>query len=157
LFEETRGDVRTVAKSTSGSPVSKEAVVLKEDDNFSRIPLLPQSLLESAPEVRPISPQPMSSISSTDKLKNPAAARRIRHVRFLEDSSRHKRTKDLKKGPINVRVLEQSMNSRTLPPRTNRAGQYLRETLLKGEGRKGAKEGHMVLERQKAMRGFLRR
>ncbi|KAL1649922.1 hypothetical protein SLS58_001298 [Diplodia intermedia] len=113
--------------------------------------LLPDDLLASAPKVRPATPESEDGPAQAD-----ATARKEKvnkHLKFLDE----KPAKDVKKGPVKVRVLEKG--NKFLPPKTSTSGsRTVRDTWLQGrkmtEGRKGLFGG---LERRKLGGGFLRK
>ncbi|EKG18397.1 U3 snoRNA associated [Macrophomina phaseolina MS6] len=111
--------------------------------------LLPDDILAAAPDVRPATPDPddeESSAASKKQLVN-------KHLKFLDE----KAPKDVKKGPVKVRVLEKG--NKFLPPKVSNSGtKSVRDTWLQGrktkEGKKGSFGG---LERRKIGGGFLRK
>ncbi|EON64410.1 hypothetical protein W97_03641 [Coniosporium apollinis CBS 100218] len=113
--------------------------------------LLPEELLAAAPEVRPPTPPPPAAAQ--------AVARKAKHHRFLDADERP--PKDVKRGPVSVRVLQQT--NRLLAPKASANSRNLREAWLKGRqglGRGGGKGGGkgMVgakIERRAKKGGFL--
>lgn len=126
------------------------------DFSTSSLPaLLPTSLLEAAGDKRPLTPPPMvSGPSEAERRKEQL----VRHIRFLERGERP--IKDVKKGKLNVHVLEQEL--KTLAPKVNRDVRNVREKWLKGrENDRKFKKGKLVMKRAKMERrpvggGFLR-
>ncbi|KAF4543144.1 U3 snoRNA associated [Lasiodiplodia theobromae] len=113
--------------------------------------LLPDDLLAAAPEVRPATPE-----SGDESAEANSTARKEKvnnHLKFLDE----KPAKDVKKGPVKVRVLEKG--NKFLPPKVSTSGsRSVRDTWLQGrkmkEGKKGSFGG---LERKKIGGGFLRK
>ncbi|KAF2100230.1 hypothetical protein NA57DRAFT_54328 [Rhizodiscina lignyota] len=122
--------------------------------SLSSIPnLLPQELLDAAPEVRPLSPPPLALSTTTSKpdkldLLNP------------------KRPKDVKRGPVKVRVLQDS-NPLLAPKADRKTGtvREARETWMMGRAGTGGKMKGVVgtgkMERRAvgsaSGKGFLRK
>jgi len=98
--------------------------------------LLPDDILAAEPPVRPPTPPPIALAVISKK------------QRFTDTDPRP--PKDIKKGSIKVRVLED--NKSVLPPRASKVSKNLKESWLAGErGRKKA-----VSRRRKTGIGFLR-
>ncbi|KAI9786976.1 MAG: hypothetical protein M1835_002913 [Candelina submexicana] len=107
---------------------------------FTLPALLPDSILATEPAVRPPTPPPEPE------------NRIIKSKRHQFFESKDKPPKDIRRGPVNVRVLES--NKSLLPPRSSKTSAALRESWL--SGRRG-KMGMNGFERQKIGGGFLRR
>lgn len=104
--------------------------------------LLPEEILAAEPTARMPTPPPKRDVVK--------ATVNTRH-RFFDQNS--KPTKDLQKGNVRIRVLE---NRRAiLPPKVSKDSQKLRESWLAGI-RLGPK-GKVVMERRKMGTGFFRR
>ncbi|KAI4262711.1 MAG: hypothetical protein L6R42_002115 [Xanthoria sp. 1 TBL-2021] len=104
--------------------------------------LLPEEILAAEPTARMPTPPPKRDVVK--------ATVNTRH-RFFDQNS--KPTKDLQKGNVRIRVLE---NRRAiLPPKVSKDSQKLRESWLAGI-RLGPK-GKVVMERRKMGTGFVRR
>ncbi|OCK83542.1 hypothetical protein K432DRAFT_379404 [Lepidopterella palustris CBS 459.81] len=118
--------------------------------------ILPESLLSSIPNQRPATPPP--ALSDTLMLDR-KQQKWNRHIKFLEQGE--KRIKDVKRGPINVRVLEK--NNTLLAPKASLRSRSIREAWLKGRfAKKAAGKGKSRFEDSKMERkvvggGFLRR
>ncbi|MCJ1243537.1 hypothetical protein MMC30_000734 [Trapelia coarctata] len=98
--------------------------------------LLPDAILAAEPVIRPPTPPAIVMAISSKK------------QRFTDTDP--KPPKDIKKGPIKVRVLED--NKSALPPRASKVSKNLKESWLAGErGRK-----NVVSQRRKTGGGFLR-
>ncbi|KAF1812616.1 hypothetical protein P152DRAFT_458437 [Eremomyces bilateralis CBS 781.70] len=111
--------------------------------------LLPQSLLEAEREPTPPTEDPSKRFD--------LAIRKSKRTVFASEKS----PKDVKKGPLNVRVL--SKRNQLLPPKSNGASRSIREKWLQGRsldlnGGKGGKrlKGGKQLVRREVRRGFLR-
>ncbi|KAL9021191.1 MAG: hypothetical protein Q9185_001592 [Variospora sp. 1 TL-2023] len=103
--------------------------------------LLPDEILAAEPIVRFPTPPPEPVLA-----KAPINKRQ----RFLEESS--KTPKDIKKGNVRIRVLEEQKV--ILPPKVSKRSQSIRESWL--VGRQGVK-GIATVERRKTGSGFVRR
>ncbi|KAL8959137.1 MAG: hypothetical protein Q9193_003947 [Seirophora villosa] len=103
--------------------------------------LLPDEILAEEPVIRFPTPSPERVVA-----KAPINKRQ----RFLEETS--KRPKDIKKGNVRIRVLEERRS--ILPPKVSKMSQSIRESWL--VGRPGAK-GRATVERRKMGSGFVRR
>ncbi|ORY15196.1 U3 snoRNA associated-domain-containing protein [Clohesyomyces aquaticus] len=133
-------------------PVEEQAPLL----DIRNLPaLLPESFLEAAGDARPPTPPPVKAGKSEKELHK---EKLNRHIKFLEQSE--KPIKDVKKGPVNVRVLAQQ--NMLLAPKVNRGTRNIREHWLKGRHQeKRDKNGRRKmelhkLERRAPGRGFLR-
>lgn len=102
--------------------------------------LLPEEILAAEPTARMPTPPPKGEVAK--------ATVNTRH-RFLDQISR--RPKDIGKGNIRIRVLED--RRAMLPPRISQDSQKLRESWL--AGRLGPK-GKVVVQRRKMRTGFVR-
>ncbi|KAI4093458.1 MAG: hypothetical protein LQ344_002871 [Seirophora lacunosa] len=103
--------------------------------------LLPDEILAAEPVIRFPTPSPERVVA-----KAPINKRQ----RFLEETS--KRPKDIQKGNVRIRVLEEQRS--ILPPKVSKMSQSIRESWL--VGRPGAK-GRATVERRKMGSGFVRR
>ena len=102
--------------------------------------LLPMELLEAEPTIRPPTPPPETSESTIGVSKK----RKV----FDTDP---KPAKDIKRGPVNVRVLV--VERSVLPPRASQPSKTLKETWL--SGRRGG-NGSGGVQRRKLGGGFVR-
>ncbi|KAF2086411.1 hypothetical protein K490DRAFT_57714 [Saccharata proteae CBS 121410] len=138
-------------KDTPSTKTTERQQPAKPKYDLNTIPdLLPLDLLESAPSVRPPTPPPTVTTSTQNQNQ-----KKNKHLKFLDDV---KPAKDVKRGPVTVRVLEQQ--NKLLPPKISKGSRDLREKWLMGE-RKGKGKGKMAGigggERKKVGGGFLRR
>lgn len=130
--------------------------------DLSNLPtLLPTSLLDAAGDVRPPTPPRLSP--GVDPIQQ-RREKLARHIKFLERGE--KRVKDVKRGGVNVRVLEEQ--NELLASKVNQDTKNVRESWLKGrrEGKgkgkgtsgKGAngKMRFQRMERKAVGGGFLR-
>lgn len=112
--------------------------------NIGRHPLpalLPDDILAAEPAVRPATP-PLA--------QEPTKEHKPRKHLFVETDP--KAPKDIKRGPVKVRVLEGGRQ--TLPPKASKESRNLRELWLGGrQGRNVA----AVMERRKVGFGFARK
>ncbi|KAL8916699.1 MAG: hypothetical protein Q9208_008346 [Pyrenodesmia sp. 3 TL-2023] len=106
--------------------------------------LLPDEILAAAPVPRLPTPSPEPAEPALAK------APMNRRQRFLEE--RPKPPKDVRKGNVRIRVLED--RGAILPPKVSKQSQSIRESWL--AGRPGAK-GKAMIERRKMGGGFVRR
>jgi U3 small nucleolar RNA-associated protein 16 len=98
--------------------------------------LLPDEILAAEPAIRPPTPPPIVTTVIPKKHK------------FIDADP--KPPKDVKKGAVKVRVLED--NKSALPPRASKASKHLKESWLAGQqGRKDS-----AAKRRKPGGGFLR-
>jgi hypothetical protein len=126
--------------------------------------MLPESILAAAPEKRPATP-PLDFIDTS--VEDRELDQRNRHTRFLEQGE--KRVKDIKRGPLHMRVL--AKQNEFLAPKVDRRARNIREHWLghratekKAAGRsqtksKGKPKGRLdslKLERKKIGGSFLR-
>lgn len=102
--------------------------------------LLPEDILAAEPYRPPL-------LEDVDLERTAQATRK--HVVF---DSREKPLKEMRRGPLRVKVLEHQNPS--LPPRANRDGRSVREGWLAGKARKGSRA---AVERKKVGGGFLRK
>ncbi|KAK3077692.1 hypothetical protein LTS18_009565 [Coniosporium uncinatum] len=114
---------------------------------------LPAALLARAPAVRPPTPE-IEGLAVGGKPQQSQQRRKI----FA--GLNEKPAKDVKRGPVTVKVLEK--RNELLPPKANNKSRNIREAWLKGrQGRpvKGQKTGVLDgrMERREVGRGFLRR
>ncbi|KAI9702453.1 MAG: hypothetical protein M1836_000933 [Candelina mexicana] len=107
---------------------------------FNLPALLPDSILATEPAIRPPTPPPESE------------NRIVKSKRHQFFEAKDKPPKDIRRGGVNVRVLES--NKSLLPPKSSKTSAALRESWL--SGRRG-KMGMNGFERQKVAGGFLRR
>jgi len=98
--------------------------------------LLPDEILAAEPMTRPPTPPPIVTTISSKK------------HRFIDADP--KPPKDIKKGTVKVRVLED--NKSVLPPRASKASKSLKESWLAGQ--RGRKDS--TAQRRKPGGGFLR-
>jgi hypothetical protein len=115
--------------------------------------LLPDSLLEAVGDQRPPTPPRfLPGVSAEEKRKEKLQ----RHIKFLERGE--KPIKDVKKGSLNVRVLEQQ--NALLGPKMNKDTRNVREKWLKGREVEKQKKGKNLkfkkVERRPVGGGFLR-
>ncbi|GME37688.1 U3 snoRNA associated [Neofusicoccum parvum] len=151
---EIPADVASSTTIQASDPSALHKRTTKPAYDLNNIPaLLPADLLAAAPDVRPATPEPEDAGSA----QADAAARKKeklnKHLKFLDE----KPAKDVKKGPVKVRVLEKG--NKFLPPKVMSNGsKSVRDTWLQGrkikETRKGSFGG---LERKKVGGGFLRK
>ncbi|EOD52122.1 putative immediate-early protein [Neofusicoccum parvum UCRNP2] len=151
---EIPADVASSTTIQASDPSALHKRTTKPAYDLNNIPaLLPADLLAAAPDVRPATPEPEEAGS----VQADAAARKKeklnKHLKFLDE----KPAKDVKKGPVKVRVLEKG--NKFLPPKVMSNGsKSVRDTWLQGrkikETRKGSFGG---LERKKVGGGFLRK
>ena len=144
-WEETpEGDLTDAPPAISEGPVSNQ----QEASSRSRLtrkdplpPLLPDEILAIEPVARPPTPpaEPEATLVSMTKKR-----------RFLDADP--KPPKDVKRGPVNVRVLE--AERQVLPPKASKPSKALKEAWL--VGRRGA-GGSDVVQRRKLGGGFVRR
>ncbi|KAF1997077.1 hypothetical protein P154DRAFT_525076 [Amniculicola lignicola CBS 123094] len=125
-------------------------------DIYNLPALLPDSLLETIGDKRPPTPPPiLPGLSAAEVQKQ----KLNRHIKFLERGE--KPIKDVKKGSINVALLQQQ--NKFLAPKVNRDTKNVRERWLQGrlvEKKKGGKgKGrleHKKMHRRAVGAGFLR-
>jgi len=169
LEEQARGskrrrlDVKTVEdEGGEGGEEAAEGVLVpapeqqEEKVDLNNLPaLLPASLLASAPAVRPPSP-PLEKGRQDMQLQ-----KQNKHLKFLDAAT--KPVKDVQRGPVRVRVLEDA--NPLLPPRKDRGSMGVREKWLlgrqyqeaRGKGGKGVGLGVGRVERKGPAGGFLRK
>lgn len=133
----TRGDM----EDSSSPPPSDSPNGFKWSSRDALPTFLPDEILAAEPVIRFPTPSPERVVA-----KVPINKRQ----RFLEETS--KRPKDIKKGSVRIRVLEEQRSS--LPPKVSKMSQSIRESWL--VGRRGAK-GRATVERRKMGSGFVRR
>lgn len=150
--EEAKAQKLAEVKAREESPVEPEPM---EVDMHNLPALLPDSILEAAGDRRPPTPpRLLPAISEKEKRKEKLK----RHIKFLERGE--KPIKDVKKGSLKVRVLEQQ--NALLGPKVNKDTMNVREKWLKGRhGDKKQKKGRGKMEFKKVERrpvgsGFLR-
>ncbi|KAI9823794.1 MAG: hypothetical protein M1819_001141 [Sarea resinae] len=97
--------------------------------------LLPDELLAAEPVIRPPTPD-----------AEPGSRRRKQNHKLF--ATEEKPPKDVRRGGVNVRVLEVGQNR--LPPKGSKTSKSIKESWLSGRGR------HGVVERRKMGGGFLR-
>ncbi|KAF2730661.1 hypothetical protein EJ04DRAFT_500054 [Polyplosphaeria fusca] len=126
-----------------------------ETDLHSLPDLLPESLLEAAGDKRPPTPpRELVGKSGADRKRD----KMNRHIRFLEHGE--KSVKDVKKGRLNVHVLQQQ--NKFLAPKVNKDTKNIREQWMKGRqhGKRGSKgrtnRQFSKMERRPVGRGFIR-
>ncbi|KAK7720625.1 hypothetical protein SLS57_005404 [Botryosphaeria dothidea] len=143
-------DVASSATIQASDPAALRKLSRPSFDPSNLPALLPDDILAAAPEVRPATPE------SDDEQTGAATSKKEivnKHLKFLDE----KPPKDVKKGPVKVRVLEKG--NKLLPPKVSNSGtKSVRDQWLQGrkakEGKKGSFGG---LERKKLGGGFLRR
>jgi hypothetical protein len=135
---------------------AKEPVKAPFKFDMNNLPsLLPSSILEAAGDKRPPTPPLIVSGPSAAELQKEKLAR---HIKFLERGE--KPIKDVKKGKLNVHVLERQ--NKFIAPKVNSDSKNVREKWLKGrQNDRAFKKGKMVMGRTKVERravggGFLR-
>lgn len=114
---------------------------------------LPDDLLAATPAVRPAMPESEDSIAAQAGAALRKKQKLNKHLKFLDE----KPTKDVKKGPVKVRVLEKG--NKFLPPKAVGSGsRSARDQWLQGRKVKETKKGSFGgLERKKVGGGFLRK
>ncbi|KAF2651565.1 hypothetical protein K491DRAFT_760953 [Lophiostoma macrostomum CBS 122681] len=116
---------KKLAKKAARAEAS-QPVTAPHNFNLASLPaLLPTELLEAAGDKRPPTP-PLEDTSRSAADKRDEKLKR--HIRFLERGEQ--RVKDVKKGKLRVRVLEQE--NKFLAPKVNRDVKHVREKWLKG-------------------------
>ncbi|KAF2751312.1 hypothetical protein M011DRAFT_473806 [Sporormia fimetaria CBS 119925] len=167
VAEEQRAKQKRIAEEQKKQRIREEREAKKQatmdaasrgpalDVDMQNLPaLLPDSLLEAVGDTRPPTP-PRALTVKDDKEKRKEKLNR--HIKFLERGE--KRIKDLKRGKLNVHVLEQS-NS-VLGPKVNKDSRNIREKWLKGRQQEKKKVGKgkmhfSKMERRPVGGGFLR-
>ncbi|KAJ9639457.1 hypothetical protein H2199_006490 [Coniosporium tulheliwenetii] len=144
--ERERAKTAAVLEEDVAAPAADDAATALDLNNLPA--LLPDALLAAAPEVRPPTPPPPSATQAVAKKPK-------QHHRFLDADE--KPQKDLKRGPVNVRVLQQT--NKLLAPKASANSRNLREAWLKGRTGLGRGSGKgMVgakMERRAKKGGFL--
>lgn len=111
--------------------------------------LLPDSLLARAGDVRPPTPDRDLVAPQVD----PQLQKRKKHIKFIEEGEQ--RTKDVRKGPVNVRVLDKA-NTLMAPKKGDTSSRNLREFMLQGRYGDGSAKKYVKLQRKSVGGGFLK-
>lgn len=117
----------------------------------SRVPdLLPESLLARAGDIRPPTPDRTLALQKVD----PILEKRKQHIKFIEQGERP--IKDVRKGPVNVRVLDKK--NKLMAPKSSRDdNRMLRDFMMQGRYGDGSAKYYPKMERKKTGGGFLKR
>ncbi|KAI9767986.1 MAG: hypothetical protein M1840_005298 [Geoglossum simile] len=128
-------------ETTPAAPVRATSTAPQYRLSRSNLPaLLPEEILLAVPTTRPPTPPPQQKSQ-----KNHQSLRK--HKIFTE-----KPPKDVKRGPITIRVLEPA--NKVLAPKVVKASSSIKQSWLAG---RPGRNGHPSVERRKIGGGFLRR